>query len=185
MQGDYALVGTYGANVARLLGTYHADGLGNLKGTAKVNLPGAGTERVVVSLRMEGTYTISEDGTGIVYVTVIFPDGRTSDVTLDLLIKKAEVIDGLKNRDRNHDRAARAQSRRRRGVCHSRGDQATRHRTRLSPFEVHTKNCCEDWLGKGEPSRLLIRSLKRFYKFRRWRLCLQLFHGCAGLAGLG
>jgi len=38
-QGDYAVIGTYGQNVARLIGTYHADGKGNVGGTARVNLP--------------------------------------------------------------------------------------------------------------------------------------------------
>lgn len=96
LEGDYAVVGTYGANVARLLGTYHADGHGNIKGTAKVNLPGAGTERVVVSISYEGTYVIDEDGTGVIDFEVTLPGGGKAVATLDLVITKAKGCDGAK-----------------------------------------------------------------------------------------
>ncbi len=96
LTGDYAVVGTYGANVARLLGTYHADAQGKIKGTAKVNLPGSGAERVVVSIGFYGTYTVNDDGTGIIYFTVVLPGGSTTPVTLDLLITKAQSIEGVK-----------------------------------------------------------------------------------------
>src|SRR3954447_22106947 len=49
-QGDYSVVGTYGANAARLIGTYRADGNGNVSGSARVNLPGPDGPRVVVSI---------------------------------------------------------------------------------------------------------------------------------------
>jgi hypothetical protein len=95
-EGDYAVVGTYGANVARLVGTYHADGNGNINGTARVNLPGAGTNRVIVNISFGGTYTVSDDGTGTIYFTVMLPGGGTAPATLDLVITKAEVFDGIK-----------------------------------------------------------------------------------------
>jgi hypothetical protein len=96
LEGDYGVVGTYGANVARLLGSYHADGRGNLGGTATVNLPGGAGSRVVVSISFEGTYTINDDGSGVIYFTVSLPGGATSPVTLDLVITKAKFIDGVK-----------------------------------------------------------------------------------------
>jgi hypothetical protein len=94
--GDYAVIGTYGQNAARLIGTYYADGEGNISGTARVNLPGAGTARVVVSLSFAGSYTINEDGTGTIYFTVALPGGGTSVATLDFVITKAMVMDGVK-----------------------------------------------------------------------------------------
>ncbi|MDQ2844690.1 MAG: hypothetical protein M3Y72_27340 [Acidobacteriota bacterium] len=59
-EGDYAVVGTYGQNVARLIGTYHADGKGYISGTARVNLPGPGTARVVVPITFAGPYTVDQ-----------------------------------------------------------------------------------------------------------------------------
>lgn len=95
-QGDYAVIGTYGQNVARLIGTYHADGEGNISGTARVNLPGAGTARAVVPVSFAGYYTINDDGTGTIYFTVALPGGSTSPATLDFVITKAAVMDGIK-----------------------------------------------------------------------------------------
>jgi hypothetical protein len=95
-KGDYAVVGTYGANVARLVGTYHADGKGNIEGTARVNLPGAGNDRVIVSISLSGTYTVNEDGTGTIYLTVELPGGGTAPATLDFVFTKSEVLDGVK-----------------------------------------------------------------------------------------
>ncbi len=95
-EGDYAVIGTYGANVARLIGTYTADGHGKIKGSARVNLPGAGTERVIVSISFAGPYTVNADGTGTIYFTVLLPGGGTELATLDFVITKAEVCDGIK-----------------------------------------------------------------------------------------
>ncbi len=94
-EGDYAVVGTYGANVARLIGTYHADGKGSISGTARVNLPGAGTARVVVPITFAGPYTVDDDGTGTITFTVGLPGGGTSVATLDFVITKAVVVDGV------------------------------------------------------------------------------------------
>ncbi len=96
LEGNYAVVGTYGANVARLLGTYHADGQGNIKGTAKVNLPGPGNERVIVSISFGGTYTVNEDGTGTIYFTVELPGGGSGPATLDFVFTRSEVLGGIK-----------------------------------------------------------------------------------------
>jgi hypothetical protein len=96
LEGDYAVVGTYGSNVARLLGTFHADGRGNLSGSATVNLPGAGSARVVVGISYKGTYTVNDDGTGVIYFTVTLPGGATTPVTLDLATTKAEFEGGVK-----------------------------------------------------------------------------------------
>jgi hypothetical protein len=100
------VVGTYGANVARLVGTYHADGRGNLKGNAKVNLPGAGIERVVVGISFEGTCRVNDDGTGVIHFIVTLPGGATTPVTLDLVINEGRGCQRREDRDRNRNRAA-------------------------------------------------------------------------------
>ena len=96
LEGDYAVVGSYGGNAARLLGTYHADGRGYIDGSAIVNLPGAGTTRVIVPVTFNGPYTINDDGTGIIYFTVVLPGGGTAPATLDLVITKAKARETAK-----------------------------------------------------------------------------------------
>ncbi|MDQ2839837.1 MAG: hypothetical protein M3Y72_02115 [Acidobacteriota bacterium] len=94
--GDYAVIGTYGANVARLIGTYHADGKGNAEGTARVNLPGSGNDRVVVNLTFAGPYVVNPDGTGTLFFTVELPGGGTSPATLDFVFTRSEVLEGIR-----------------------------------------------------------------------------------------
>ncbi len=96
LRGDYAVIGTYGANVARLIGTYHADGEGNVEGTARVNLPGSGNNRVVVDIRFTGPYVVNPDGTGTLYFTVELPGGGTSPATLDFVFTQSEVLGGIR-----------------------------------------------------------------------------------------
>lgn len=87
-RGDYAVVGTGGANVAGLLGTIVSDGQGGVSGAALANLPGS-TSRTLAQITYTGTYTINADGTGVLTVTVTLPSGRTATGTVDLLITKA------------------------------------------------------------------------------------------------
>ncbi len=94
--GTYASVGTYGANVARLLGIGHPDGKGNTHGNAIVNVPGPDGTRVVVSISYQGTYTISADGFGVVHYVVTLPNGTTTLTDLNFLATKAEIIRGRK-----------------------------------------------------------------------------------------
>ncbi len=94
--GTYATVGTYGANVARLLGIGHPDGKGNTHGTAIVNVPGPNGTRVVVSISYQGTYTVNADGFGVVHYLVTLPNGTTTLTDIDFLATKAEIIRGRK-----------------------------------------------------------------------------------------
>lgn len=69
LQGNYAIIGTYGANVAIAIGTRHFDGNGNMTGTAIVNEPTAGSttgDRTIVTATQAGTYTVNCDGSGII-----------------------------------------------------------------------------------------------------------------------
>jgi hypothetical protein len=93
--GDYAAVATYGANIARALGTEQMDGHGKLTGSAIVNQPGANDTRTIVSIGLQGTYTVNPDGTGSMILTVILPTGATASVTEDFVITRTKLIDGV------------------------------------------------------------------------------------------
>ena len=93
--GDYSIVATYGANVARALGTQTVDGHGKLTGSAIVNQPGPNNTRTIVSIGLTGTYTVNADGTGQMIVTVTLPGGGTATVTEDFVITKTKVKDGI------------------------------------------------------------------------------------------
>jgi hypothetical protein len=95
-QGNYAVVGTYGANVAQSLGTLTAN---NGKFVAKqiVNEPVAGSatgQRTIVSASATTTFTINSDGTGVAIITLTLSNGNIVTLTEDLLITKAEIIHG-------------------------------------------------------------------------------------------
>ena len=68
LEGNYAVVGNYGANVAIALGKRFLDGKGNLTGTFLLNEPTAGSTtgaRTLVTGTQVGTYTVNCDGTGV------------------------------------------------------------------------------------------------------------------------
>jgi hypothetical protein len=93
--GDYAVVGTYGANVARALGTLSIDGHGRFTGSAITNQPGPNGTRAITAYGLAGTYTVNSDGTGNMLVTVTLPSGATPTVTEDFVITRVNVIDGV------------------------------------------------------------------------------------------
>jgi hypothetical protein len=67
LQGNYAIVGTYGAYVASSLAVRYYDGNGNLSGTFLINEPTAGSTtgaRTIVTGTQAGTYTVNCNGTG-------------------------------------------------------------------------------------------------------------------------
>lgn len=67
LQGNYAVIGNYGANVAIALATRFLDGNGNLSGTFIVNEPTPGSTtgaRTIVTGTQAGTYTVNCNGTG-------------------------------------------------------------------------------------------------------------------------
>jgi hypothetical protein len=94
-RGDYAIVGTFGANVGRELGRQKLDGLGNFTGSSTVNVPGSNGERILLEVTFTGTYTIDSDGIGVASFTVTFPNGSTSSGVEDFIITKAQIIDGV------------------------------------------------------------------------------------------
>lgn len=95
VEGDYAIVGTYAGGIAGQLGVSKTDRNGNVEGSALVNIPGGNNTRQVVPISWTGTETVNEDGTGTVELFVILPNS-TQRQTLDIVITKAIVIDGVK-----------------------------------------------------------------------------------------
>ncbi|MGI8772748.1 MAG: hypothetical protein ACR2JE_15090 [Acidobacteriaceae bacterium] len=95
LRGDYAVVATYGANVARALGTQTMDGHGSLRGVAFVNQPGPDDSRQLSRLSFRGISSLRTDGTGIFFLEVKLPNGKTAEVQEDFVITKTRVIDGV------------------------------------------------------------------------------------------
>ena len=84
--GDYSLINHYGANLALGIGTTHFDGNGQSRGTLLLNRPTASGTRELVSLTSTGTYTVNEDGTGMIVLKVTLPDGTIKTATEDFVI---------------------------------------------------------------------------------------------------
>ena len=95
LEGDYSFVGAYSGDVARLLGTAHFDGRGNLtEGSARVVIEGG----TVKSITYSGQYTVSPDGTGRMALSVSVLGATTPPpiVYLDFVITKARFADEVK-----------------------------------------------------------------------------------------
>ncbi len=91
INGEFALVGSYtgGLTAARQLGVVHINN-GDVTGYLRVNVQGSTpTQRVVIYLSFTGSTTIAEDGTGVVTLSVTYPDQSLHQATLDFLITKA------------------------------------------------------------------------------------------------
>lgn len=97
LQGSYAFIGNYGANVAIALGQRYLDGNGNLTGTAIINEPTAGSTtgaRTITTATQAGTYTVNCDGTGQFNRILTAADGTKSNQVDDFVITGEIVQDG-------------------------------------------------------------------------------------------
>jgi hypothetical protein len=93
LEGDYAFVGAYSGDVARLVGTAHFDGRGDLtSGSARVVIVGG----AVKSISYSGQYTVNPDGTGTMTLSVFGVATPPPTVTLDFVISKARSVHGTK-----------------------------------------------------------------------------------------
>ncbi len=93
LEGDYGFVGTYEGDVARLVGTAHFDGKGNLtSGGARVVILGG----TVTPVTYTGVYAVNADGTGTISITVFGVATPPPVVTEDFVITKARFINGVK-----------------------------------------------------------------------------------------
>lgn len=93
LEGDYAFVGAYSGDVARLVGTAHFDGRGDLtSGSARVVIVGG----TVKSISYSGQYSVNPDGTGTMTLSVFGVATPPPSVTLDFVIAKARFTNGIK-----------------------------------------------------------------------------------------
>jgi hypothetical protein len=93
LEGDYGFLGHYSGDVARLVGTVHFDGKGNMtSGSARVVIAG-GTVKAVTNT---GTYTMNPDGTGTIAITVFGVGTPPPVVNEDFVITRARFINGIK-----------------------------------------------------------------------------------------
>jgi hypothetical protein len=93
LQGSYAIVTNYGANVAMALATRSLDGNGNLSGTFLINEPTAGSTtgaRAIVTGTQVGTYTVNCNGTGK-FMRILTQANGTVTTSLDDFIITAAV----------------------------------------------------------------------------------------------
>jgi hypothetical protein len=93
LQGNYAVVVNYGANIAMALGTRNYDGNGNLTGTFVQNAPTTGSTtgaRTVTSGKNIGTYTVNCDGTGVISRVTTLATGATA-IALDNFVITAAL----------------------------------------------------------------------------------------------
>jgi hypothetical protein len=97
LQGNYAVIGNYGANVASGLGIRSYDGNGNLAALSTINEPTAGSAtgaRTLVIAKNVGTYTVTCDGAGQFYRVVTTNNGITAIQVDDFVITGGTVING-------------------------------------------------------------------------------------------
>jgi YD repeat-containing protein len=96
LQGSYAVIGSYGANVAMALAVEYLDGNGNLTRNAVVNQPTAGSAtgaRTLTTTTNTGTYSVNCDGAGTL-TRIVTANGSPSMVVDDFTITAAIVKRG-------------------------------------------------------------------------------------------
>ena len=94
LQGSYAVIVNYGADVALGMQAEYLDGNGNLTRTGVLNQPVAGSAtgaRTVGTVSATGTYTVNCDGTGTITRIVTRPDGSTAPAVDDFMATGATL----------------------------------------------------------------------------------------------
>lgn len=93
LQGTYAVVLTYGANIAAGFQIEKLDGKGNVTRTGPINQPVVGSEtgqRSIAPTTSVGTYTVNCDGTGVITRVVTQTSGTSTPTVDDFMITAAE-----------------------------------------------------------------------------------------------
>lgn len=96
LKGTYAVLATYGANVALALGVRQFDGDGNVTGTFTLNEPDPASTtggRKIVTGTQVGTYTVNCNGTGVITRMLTASTGVMTTQTDDFLITQATMRD--------------------------------------------------------------------------------------------
>jgi len=97
LQGSYAIVATYGANLAMALGVEYLDGNGNMTRTSVINEPMPGStagERTLIPTVQTGTYSVNCNGTGTFTRSITAANGVKAVAVDDFMITGAVATDG-------------------------------------------------------------------------------------------
>jgi hypothetical protein len=92
LQGNFAVVATYGANLAVAFGVRQYDGQGNLSGVYTLNEPTAGSTtgaRTIATGTQAGTYTVNCNGTGQFHRVLTQSNGTVTNQIDDFVITAA------------------------------------------------------------------------------------------------
>lgn len=97
IQGSWAVLATYGANIALALGQRYLDASGNLSGVYTLNAPVVGDPngaRVISTGTQAGTATVNCDGSGTFIRVLTSSGGIVTNQVDNFIITKAIVKDG-------------------------------------------------------------------------------------------
>jgi hypothetical protein len=94
LQGSWAIIGTFGANVAKSLGKRDIEENGSFTGTFVLNGPTPGSPtgaRTITTGTQNGSYAVNCDGTGTVTRILTASNGTTASQVDDFVITAAIV----------------------------------------------------------------------------------------------
>lgn len=97
LEGSFAVIGSYGSNLAIALGIRYHDAYGKFKSTFINNQPATGSTtgaRMLVNGINAGTYAINCDGSGVVTRVATLADGTTIPAFDDFVVTKGEMRNG-------------------------------------------------------------------------------------------
>jgi hypothetical protein len=98
VEGSWAVLATYGANVALAMGKRSVGENGQFTGTFLLNGPTAGSPtgaRTITTGTQVGTYVVNCDGTGTIVRTLTASNGVVTTQTDDFVITRAADIHGV------------------------------------------------------------------------------------------
>lgn len=88
--GSYGTAGRANGFQSRSVGVANFDGRGGATRTVRINANDGNGGRRLIDLSSVGTYSVNSDGTGVINFLNMNPDGSTSAVTYDFVIRTTE-----------------------------------------------------------------------------------------------
>lgn len=90
LSGSYGTAGRANGYQSRSVGVANFDGRGGVTRTVRINANDGNGGRRLIDLSSVGTYSVNSDGTGVINFLNMNPDGSTSAVTYDFVIRTTE-----------------------------------------------------------------------------------------------